>query len=188
MVEIIALQEYTDQYISLYEGEIRNLPNDIALRLINKGVAAQHDKDILNSTTTQDNGKVLTVVNGKPAFSAPATASGGNSTINYAIYYSKQEEIQSPTQEGEYIDIKFLYKDKQFTTYLMPEEITQAFEEKDFIIIKYKYLNQNQQFWINIFVTHYETNDFGFIYVSDSTNMYFYPYFEHNENDPSQQK
>ena len=40
MVEIIALQEYTDQYISLYEGEIRNLPNDIALRLINKGVAA----------------------------------------------------------------------------------------------------------------------------------------------------
>lgn len=51
-MEIITLQEYTDQYVSLYEGEIRNLPNDLALRLINKGVAAQHDKDILNSTTT----------------------------------------------------------------------------------------------------------------------------------------
>lgn len=78
-MEIITLQEYTDQYVSLYEGQIRNLPNDLALRLINKGVAVQHDKDVLSRVTSDDNGKILSVVNGKPAFVENSGGGGGES-------------------------------------------------------------------------------------------------------------
>lgn len=42
-MQIIALQEYTDKYISLYEGEIRNLNKEIAERLIEQGIVRQHD-------------------------------------------------------------------------------------------------------------------------------------------------
>lgn len=124
-MEIITLQEYTDQYVSLYEGEIRNLPNDLALRLINKGVAAQHDKDILNSTTSDDNGKVLTVVNGKPTFSTPATVNS-EFVPNYTIYYA------SYTDENSY-----LYTDINFINHLSLEKFLEDFENKDFIIIHY---------------------------------------------------
>lgn len=83
-MEIITLQEYTDQYVSLYEGEIRNLPNDLAMRLINKGVAAQHDKDVLSRVTSDDNGKILSVVNGKPAF-VENSGSGGGGIISVTV-------------------------------------------------------------------------------------------------------
>ena len=43
-MEIIALQDYTDKYISLYEGQIRNIGGNLASKLIAKGFAAQHDE------------------------------------------------------------------------------------------------------------------------------------------------
>lgn len=54
-MQIIALQEYTDKYISLYEGEIRNLNKELAQRLIEQGIVRQHDKipdDSKNETIT----------------------------------------------------------------------------------------------------------------------------------------
>ncbi len=42
MKEIIALQEYSDKYISLYEGEIRNIENNLAQKLITEGIVAEH--------------------------------------------------------------------------------------------------------------------------------------------------
>ena len=45
MKEIIALKEYTDQYVSLYEGEIRNIADNLADRLIEQGVVAEHSDD-----------------------------------------------------------------------------------------------------------------------------------------------
>lgn len=42
--EIIALKEYTDQYISLYQGEIRNVGYELANRLIEQGIVAEHDE------------------------------------------------------------------------------------------------------------------------------------------------
>lgn len=41
-MEIIALQEYTDNKISLYEGEIRNINNSLAQKLIEEGIVAEH--------------------------------------------------------------------------------------------------------------------------------------------------
>lgn len=42
MKEIIALQQYTDKYVSLYQGEIRNITDNIADRLIAKGIVRLH--------------------------------------------------------------------------------------------------------------------------------------------------
>lgn len=42
MKEIIALQEYSDKHISLYEGEIRNIQDKLAEQLIEKNVVAEH--------------------------------------------------------------------------------------------------------------------------------------------------
>lgn len=41
-MEIVALQQYTDNKISLYEGEIRNIGNNLAQKLIAKGIVAEH--------------------------------------------------------------------------------------------------------------------------------------------------
>ena len=42
-MEIIALQQYTDKYVSLYEGEIRNLEDRLATQLIEKDIVAEHN-------------------------------------------------------------------------------------------------------------------------------------------------
>lgn len=43
-MEIIALKQYTDRYISLYQGEIRNIGNNLATKLIEQGIVAEHDE------------------------------------------------------------------------------------------------------------------------------------------------
>ena len=45
MKQIIAKQEYTDKYVSLYEGQIRNIANDLADILIEKGIVAEHKEN-----------------------------------------------------------------------------------------------------------------------------------------------
>ena len=52
MKQIIALQEYTDKYVSFYEGEIRNIEDGIANKLIEEGIVAEHDESS-NSNTTE---------------------------------------------------------------------------------------------------------------------------------------
>ena len=44
MKKIIALQEYTDQYVSLYQGEIRNINDSLADKLIEQGVVMEHNE------------------------------------------------------------------------------------------------------------------------------------------------
>ena len=45
MKKIIALQQYTDKFISLYQGEIRNIQDSLADKLIEEGIVAQHSDD-----------------------------------------------------------------------------------------------------------------------------------------------
>lgn len=52
-MKIIALQEYTDKYISLYEGEIRNINDLLAQRLIEKGIVKEH------SDSSSDKGIII---------------------------------------------------------------------------------------------------------------------------------
>ena len=51
MKEVIALQEYTDKHISLYEGEIRNIEDKLANELIEKGIIAEHSSDEENNNS-----------------------------------------------------------------------------------------------------------------------------------------
>ena len=52
MKEIIALQEYTDKYVSLYEGQIRNLTDDIANQLIAKQIVKEHNDQTVGTGST----------------------------------------------------------------------------------------------------------------------------------------
>ena len=52
MKEIIALQEYTDKYVSLYEGQIRNLTDDIANQLIAKQIVKEHNDQTVGTNLT----------------------------------------------------------------------------------------------------------------------------------------
>lgn len=55
IMEIIALQEYTDKYVSFYQGEIRNINTELAQRLIEKGVVAEHDESSEGSDSGSSN-------------------------------------------------------------------------------------------------------------------------------------
>ena len=44
-MEIIALQEYTDKHISLYQGQIRNIEDNLANRLIENNIVKEHTED-----------------------------------------------------------------------------------------------------------------------------------------------
>ena len=64
MKEIIALQEYTDKYISLYEGQIRNIEDNIANKLIEKGIVAEHsDSGSGSGSGDQTGGSGIQIVN-----------------------------------------------------------------------------------------------------------------------------
>lgn len=57
-MEIIAKQEYTDKYVSLYEGEIRNIPDVIAEKLIEQNIVAEH-----SDSSDQTGGSGIQIVN-----------------------------------------------------------------------------------------------------------------------------
>lgn len=54
-MEIIALQEYTDKYVSLYQGEIRNINTELANRLIEKNIVKQHTENSEGSDSGSSN-------------------------------------------------------------------------------------------------------------------------------------
>lgn len=60
MKEIIALQEYTDKYVSFYEGEIRNIQDGIADKLIEEGIVEQHG----DNESGQGGDSATNIVNG----------------------------------------------------------------------------------------------------------------------------
>ena len=55
MKQIIALQQYSDKYVSLFQGEIRNLSDEIADRLIEEKVVALHG----DSGSSESNDKFI---------------------------------------------------------------------------------------------------------------------------------
>ena len=58
-MEIVALQQYTDKHVSLYQGEIRNINKELADRLIEKGIVAEHNEE--SGGIPSDGGDVLVV-------------------------------------------------------------------------------------------------------------------------------
>ena len=93
MTEIIALQEYTDKYISLYQGEIRNIVDDLANQLINKGIVAEHH-DIPIDDDNDDNYSKREIIELKPAIYNET-----DDEITYGLVYKdydkQNDEIQT---------------------------------------------------------------------------------------------
>lgn len=74
-MEIIALQDYTDKYVSLYEGEVRNIGNNLANRLIAKEIVAEHDS--VNTGSSSSGGNSSSSGGGVVYIETTGTDSGG---------------------------------------------------------------------------------------------------------------
>lgn len=98
MKEIIALQEYTDKYVSLYEGEIRNIQDRLADKLIEKGIVAEHS----DSEDGEDPGeKGIIYVN------MELTIDGGERTVNYdSTETLRFDDIKDLIDNGQMVFLK----------------------------------------------------------------------------------
>lgn len=96
MKQIIAKQEYTDKFISLYEGQIRNIGNDLADRLIEKGIVAEHS----DSSSSDSSGIEVLSVSTSPDFSTnpPSTIYTPDKTF---------DQIKQAFDEGKQIVLCF---------------------------------------------------------------------------------
>lgn len=84
MKQIIALQQYTDKYVSLYEGEIRNISNSLADELIEKGIVKQHDDN-----ENQQRANIKNLVDGNASGSirtSNSTAEDSSYTLGYGAF------------------------------------------------------------------------------------------------------
>ena len=72
-MRVIALQDYTDQYISLFEGEIRDIENLLANTLLEKGVVGLNFPDDVSISQTVTTGTEIANI-----------SINGNSTTLYA--------------------------------------------------------------------------------------------------------
>ena len=90
-MEIIALQQYTDKYVSLYEGEIRNLEDSLATQLIEKEIVAEHSDDSSGESGNGDAIKLLQFIYN------PSTEQGGfikQVEDNIPVFYTFDEILE----------------------------------------------------------------------------------------------
>lgn len=99
--EIIALQEYSDKYISLYEGEVRNINIQLANRLIEQGIVAEHDET--GSDESSSSGGVFTISDLPEMIQISSTEIDGNSVEacwNDSLHFAL---VTHATQSSSYI-------------------------------------------------------------------------------------
>ena len=106
MKEIIALQEYTDKYISLYEGQIRNIEDRLAEKLIEQGIVAEHSD---NSDQTGGSGNGVRIV-------TLSYDDNGNILMD-----ENEASVQTSILNGESIIFKLTYEST--STWYYPTEI-----------------------------------------------------------------
>ena len=153
-MQIIALQQYTDQYVSLYEGQIRNLSHDLATRLISKGIVAEHDE-----INTSGSG---------------STGANSDSTPNYAIYYADELAStkflyvnKSLTEQLTAIDAFNNYNNKDF---ILVKNIDDGRITKTKLINACDYYEAGQAFSGSESYTRYESTQY---------HDYYYTYFQY---------
>ncbi len=86
MKEIIALKEYTDKYVSLYEGEIRNIGDGIADKLIEQGIVAEHSDDSGKDSKENDIMFVYFNLENPDGYFKPTSDANYSSTEIYEAY------------------------------------------------------------------------------------------------------
>ena len=87
-MRVIALQDYTDQYISLFEGEIRDIEDLLANILLEKGVVGLNfPDDVSISQTTTTGTEIANIsINGNSTTLYAPTGEGGNMPELFQIY------------------------------------------------------------------------------------------------------
>lgn len=125
-MEIIALQDYTDKYLSLYQGQIRNIGNNLANKLITKGIVAEHDT--INTENSSSGG----------SSSGDSSSGGGvlygNVTLQETGGGSEGRSIKSETKWGEGETNEEVYEvDLSFS------QIYSAIEDGKMVAFKYSY-------------------------------------------------
>ena len=119
MKQIIALQEYTDKHVSLYEGEIRNIGNNLADELIAKGVVAEHDE----ASSNKDSDEGIFVVN----FDVKVNTDSGNIDL-LTLDKSYQQTLEAYLNGKEIIfNTKVQYGNNPYTIYRSIPHISQGF-------------------------------------------------------------
>ena len=102
MKQIIALQQYTDKFISLYQGEIRNIQNSLADKLIEEGIVAEHDQasqiNTENLITRLQDGNAPGSIAAKSSLSNQSYTMGENAV---AFGYSSQAKGKNSFAEGQ---------------------------------------------------------------------------------------
>lgn len=142
MKQIIAKQEYTDKYVSLYEGQIRNIENDLADRLIEKGIVAEH-----NDSGNEDNTLIINMLIKKDL-----------TETHYDKYDCQTEmsskEVLSMINNNKYIVIKAAFDNQDgapteylFTRYFYPQIGQLTRPEAASIYFSSQLFFQNTQLW-----------------------------------------
>ena len=144
-MEIIALQEYTDNKISLYEGEIRNISNSLAQKLIEEGIVAEHNDNkqnssqkILSITTSYGNDNLILIDKENP-FSPLSFSDFTNIRsqfpqlkIQYSPYGGKVYHSGQLYSNGGYLFYFLTFKKKSNASNdLQPRAITIKFNASD---------------------------------------------------------
>lgn len=120
MKEVIALQQYTDKYVSLYEGQIRNIEDKLANELITKGIVRLHTdipedggsgggsgagSFIVSYTVNQeesDTDNNLYVVESDKTLAEIISAIEGGQNISARLYWEAETEAFTPMILCEY--------------------------------------------------------------------------------------
>ena len=100
-MEIIALQDYTDKYVSLYEGEVRNIGKNLANKLIAKGIVAEHDET--------------------ESGSGSGSSSGGAYVVTVTSEYDETEDSYTYSIDKTFSDIVTAYNNGQIILFKRTE-------------------------------------------------------------------
>ena len=102
MKQIIALQQYTDKFISLYQGEIRNIQNTLADKLIEEGIVAEHSDD--ETPSNSDGGTIYLELTNTLNVSDSILPKTWQEIYNYIqngkliVFYYRQQNTYEKTQ------------------------------------------------------------------------------------------
>ena len=97
MKQIIALQNYSDQYVSLYEGQIRIIETNLANRLITLGVAAEHTDVIITPGSTSSGS--TSSCNCEPGYQVTTTQTNLFTTVGFPVTEVPEEEYYMSSEQ-----------------------------------------------------------------------------------------
>ena len=147
MKQIIALQQYSDKHVSLYEGEIRNLSNQIADRLIEEKVVALHGDNDSNGESSD------------PRFKIICPVQEGEFEVTQEIEDYKLGFIHcNSTFVQKYQNLKSAFDSQNVYNFDFPPNRKQFFSTFLFLSIETSFMNENNQIQKRNYLNFFDIN------------------------------